>query len=201
MTMNFKDYVNKIDRAMSAPVTGDVVNIELDNIKVIKANVVEHSDKSVTLYLDNPSWNALDRHSLLRENVAKHKMAEFSLTFERNGERVNKKFLHQPPMEAAGITPDFVRNIAKSNTINHNMTEQGYKLKNASACLIETDQLPESDVTVFARNLSNTEARVTFECYFKKTDANRSRMFLESIDCSKNSKTAQHWSLQVKTGK
>jgi hypothetical protein len=126
-------------------------------------------------------------------------MAEFVLTFEREGQKVQKKFLHQPPMESAGITPDFVRNIAPANKISETMKEQGYKLRHAVASLVETDQLPESEVTVIARNPSATEARVTFECNFKKTDASRDRLFLETVDCSIKSDTAQYWSLPVKT--
>jgi len=196
--MNFLDYVAQVDRAMKAPVTGDVVNIELNSVTSVLATVVEHSDSSITIALDNPAWNLLDRNHLLSEGVAQQ-MAEFVLTFEREGQKIHKKFLHQPPMEAAGITQDFVRNIAKSNKIHETMKEQGYKLRHASASLVETDQLPESEVTVIARNPSNTEARVTFECNFKKTDQNRNRMFLETVDCSTKSETANYWSLPVKT--
>ena len=196
--MNFLDYVAQVDRAMKAPVTGDVVNIELNSVTSVLATVVEHSDKSVTIALDNPAWNLLDRNKLLSEG-ARQQMAEFVLTFEREGQKIQKKFLHQPPMEAAGITQDFVRNIAKSNNVHETMKEQGYKLRHAVASLVETDQLPESDVAVIARNPSNTEARVTFECNFKKTDSTRNRLFLETVDCSTKTNTAQYWSLPVKT--
>ena len=196
--MNFLDYVAQVDRAMKAPVTGDIVNIELDSVTSVLATVVEHSDKHVTIALDNPSWNLLDRNRLLSEGSAQQ-MAEFVLTFERDGNKVQKKFLHQPPMEAAGITPDFVRNIAPANKISETMKEQGYKLRHAVASLVETDQLPESEVTVIARNPSATEARVTFECNFKKTDQNRNKLFLETVDCSTKTDTAQYWSLPVKT--
>ena len=196
--MNFLDYVAQVDRAMKAPVTGDTVNIELDSVTSVLATVVEHSDKHVTIALDNPAWNLLDRSRLLSEGSAQQ-MAEFVLTFERQGQKIQKKFLHQPPMEAAGITPDFVRNIAPANKISETMKEQGYKLRHAVASLVETDQLPESEVTVIARNPSATEARVTFECNFKKTDASRDRLFLETVDCSIKSDTAQYWSLPVKT--
>ena len=196
--MNFLDYVAQVDRAMKAPVTGDIVNIEIDSVTSILATVVEHSDKHVTVALDNPSWNLLDRNRLLSEGSAQQ-MAEFVLTFERDGNKVQKKFLHQPPMEAAGITPDFVRNIAPANKISETMKEQGYKLRHAVASLVETDQLPESEVTVIARNPSATEARVTFECNFKKTDQNRNKLFLETVDCSTKTDTAQYWSLPVKT--
>lgn len=196
--MNFLDYVAQVDRAMKAPVTGDIVNIELDSVTSVLATVVEHSDKHVTVALDNPSWNLLDRNRLLSEGSAQQ-MAEFVLTFERDGNKVQKKFLHQPPMEAAGITPDFVRNIAPANKISETMKEQGYKLRHAVASLVETDQLPESEVTVIARNPSATEARVTFECNFKKTDQNRNKLFLETVDCSTKTDTAQYWSLSVKT--
>jgi hypothetical protein len=195
--MKFIDYVNQIDRAYKAPVTGDVVNIEIDSITSVLATVVEHSDNHVTLYLDNPAWNLLDRSHLLSEGT-RQQMAEFVLTFEREGQKIHKKFLHQPPMEAAGITQDFVRNIAKSNKIHETMKEQGYKLRHAVASLVETDQLPESEVTVIARNPSATEARVTFECVFKKTDSERTRLFLETVDCSNSNDTAQYWSLPVK---
>ena len=196
--MKFLDYVAQVDRAMKAPVTGDVVNIELDSVTSVLATVVEHSNNSVTVYLDNPAWNLLDRNRLLSEGSAQQ-MAEFVLTFERDGNKVQKKFLHQPPMEAAGITPDFVRNIAPANKISETMKEQGYKLRHAVASLVETDQLPESEVTVIARNPSATEARVTFECNFKKTDQNRNKLFLETVDCSTKTDTAQYWSLPVKT--
>jgi hypothetical protein len=196
--MNFLDYVAQVDRAMKAPVTGDVVNIELNSVTSVLATVVEHSDRHVTIALDNSAWNLLDRNRLLSEGVAQQ-MAEFVLTFEREGQKVQKKFLHQPPMESAGITPDFVRNIAPANKISETMKEQGYKLRHAVASLVETDQLPESEVTVIARNPSATEARVTFECNFKKTDASRNRLFLETVDCSIKSDTAQYWSLPVKT--
>lgn len=197
--MNFLDYVAQVDRAMKAPVTGDIVNIEIDSVTSVLATVVEHSDSSVTIAFDNPSWNLLDRNRLLSENSHRQQMAEFVLTFERDGSKVQKKFLHQPPMEAAGITQDFVRNIAKSNKVHETMAEQGYKLRHAVASLVETDQLPESDVTVIARNPSATEARVTFECNFKKTDQNRNKLFLETVDCSTKTDTAQYWSLPVKT--
>ena len=196
--MNFLDYVAQVDRAMKAPVTGDIVNIELDSVTSVLATVVEHSDKHVTIALDNPAWNLLDRSRLLSEGSAQQ-MAEFVLTFERQGQKIQKKFLHQPPMEAAGITPDFVRNIAPANKISETMKEQGYKLRHAVASLVETDQLPESEVTVIARNPSATEARVTFECNFKKTDQNRNKLFLETVDCSTKTDTAQYWSLPVKT--
>jgi len=195
--MNFRDYLATIERANNAPVSGDIVNIEIDSLKSVQATVVEHSDNSITIALDNPAWNMLDRHHLLSEGTAQ-KMAEFVLTFEKDGQKVQKKFLHQPPMEAAGITPDFVRNIAPANKINETMKEQGYKLRHASASLIETDQLPESEVTVIARNPSATEARVTFECVFKKADGDRSRLFLEGIDCSTSSDSANYWILPVK---
>ena len=196
--MNFLDYVAQVDRAMKAPVTGDVINIELNSVTSVLATVVEHSDTHVTVYLDNPAWNLLDRNKLLSEG-ARQQMAEFVLTFEKDGQKVHRKFLHQPPMEAAGITKEFVTNIAKSNKHHEVMKEQGYKLRHASASLVETDQLPESEVTVIARNPSATEARVTFECVFKKTDATRNRIFLETVDCSTKSDTAQYWSLPVKT--
>jgi hypothetical protein len=196
--MNFSDYLAKTERANNAPVTGDIINIEIDNLKSVQATVVEHTDKSVTVALDNPAWNMLDRNRLLSEGAAQQ-MAEFVLTFEREGQKIQKKFLHQPPMEAAGITPDFVRNIAPANKISETMKEQGYKLRHASASLVETDQLPESEVTVIARNPSATEARVTFECVFKKADSNRNKLFLESVDCSVKNDTAQYWSLPVKT--
>jgi len=195
--MNFRDYLATVERANNAPVSGDIVNIEIDSLKSVQATVVEHSDNSITIALDNPAWNMLDRHHLLSESTAQ-KMAEFVLTFEKDGQKVQKKFLHQPPMEAAGITPDFVRNIAPANKINETMKEQGYKLRHASASLIETDQLPESEVTVIARNPSATEARVTFECVFKKADSDRSRLFLEGIDCSTSSDSANYWILPVK---
>jgi len=196
--MNFSDYLAKTERANNAPVTGDIINIEIDNLKSVQATVVEHTEKSVTVALDNPAWNMLDRNRLLSEGAAQQ-MAEFVLTFEREGQKIQKKFLHQPPMEAAGITPDFVRNIAPANKISETMKEQGYKLRHASASLVETDQLPESEVTVIARNPSATEARVTFECVFKKADSNRNKLFLESVDCSVKNDTAQYWSLPVKT--
>ena len=194
--MSFRNYLAAVERSNNAPVTGDIVNIEIDSLKSVQASVVEHSDKTITVALDNAGWNMLDRHHLLSEGAAQQ-MAEFTLTFERNGEKVQKSFMHQPPMEAAGITQDFVRNIAKSNKVNETMVEQGYKLKHASASLVETDQLPESEVTVIARNPSNTQARVTFECVFKKADSNRSRLFLEGIDCSTASDTAKYWTLPV----
>ena len=194
--MSFRDYLAVVERSNNAPVTGDIVNIEIDSLKSVQASVVEHSDKTITVALDNAGWNMLDRHHLLSEG-ATQQMAEFVLTFERNGEKVQKSFMHQPPMEAAGITQDFVRNIAKSNKVNETMVEQGYKLRHASASLVETDQLPESEVTVIARNPSATEARVTFECVFKKADSNRSRLFLEGIDCSTASDTAKYWTLPV----
>ena len=194
--MSFRDYLSAVERANNAPITGDIVNIEIDSLKSVQASVVEHSDKTITVALDNAGWNMLDRHHLLSEG-ATQQMAEFVLTFERNGEKVQKSFMHQPPMEAAGITQDFVRNIAKSNKVNETMVEQGYKLRHASASLVETDQLPESEVTVIARNPSATEARVTFECVFKKADSNRSRLFLEGIDCSTASDTAKYWTLPV----
>jgi len=195
--MNFRDYLKTVERANNAPVTGDVINIEIDSLRSVQASVVEHTDKTVTISLDNPAWNMLDRHNLLSEGAVQQ-MAEFVLTFERNGEKVQKSFLHQPPMESAGITPDFVRNIAPANKISETMKEQGYKLKHAVASLVETDQLPESEVTVIARNPSATEARVTFECTFKKTDAKRSKLFLEGVDCSTTSETASYWILPVK---
>lgn len=195
--MNFRDYLKSVERANNAPVTGDIVNIEIDSLRSVQASVVEHTDNSIKLYLDNAAWNMLDRHHLLSEGAAQQ-MAEFVLTFERDGEKVQKSFLHQPPMEAAGITQDFVRNIAKANKINETMVEQGYKLRHAVASLVETDQLPESDVTVIAINPSATEARVTFECSFKRTDAKRSKLFLEGVDCSRNSETANYWILPVK---
>jgi len=195
--MNFRDYLTAVERSNNAPVTGDIINIEIDSLKSVRASVVEHTDNSVTVALDNNAWNMLDRHNLLSEGAAQM-MAEFVLTFEREGQKIQKKFLHQPPMEAAGITPDFVRNIAPANKISETMKEQGYKLRHAVASLVETDQLPESEVTVIARNPSATEARVTFECSFKKTDANRSRLFLEGIDCSDTSETANYWILPVK---
>ena len=195
--MSFRDYLAVVERSNNAPVTGDIVNIEIDSLKSVQASVVEHSDKTITVALDNAGWNMLDRHHLLSEG-ATQQMAEFVLTFERDGEKVQKSFMHQPPMEAAGITQDFVRNIAKSNKVNETMVEQGYKLKHASASLVETDQLPESEVTVIARNPSATEARVTFECAFKKADRNRSRLFLENVDCSTPSETAKYWTLPVK---
>ena len=195
--MSFRDYLAVVERSNNAPVTGDIVNIEIDSLKSVQASVVEHSDKTITVALDNAGWNMLDRHHLLSEG-ATQQMAEFVLTFERDGEKVQKSFMHQPPMEAAGITQDFVRNIAKSNKVNETMVEQGYKLKHASASLVETDQLPESEVTVIARNPSATEARVTFECAFKKADSNRSKLFLEGIDCSTTSDTAKYWTLPVK---
>jgi hypothetical protein len=195
--MNFRDYLTAVERSNNAPVTGDIINIEIDSLKSVRASVFEHTDNSVTVALDNNAWNMLDRHNLLSEGAAQM-MAEFVLTFEREGQKIQKKFLHQPPMEAAGITPDFVRNIAPANKISETMKEQGYKLRHAVASLVETDQLPESEVTVIARNPSATEARVTFECSFKKTDANRSRLFLEGIDCSKTSETANYWILPVR---
>ena len=195
--MNFRNYLAAVERSNNAPVTGDIVNIEIDSLKSVQASVVEHSDKTITVALDNAGWNMLDRHHLLSEG-ATQQMAEFVLTFERDGEKVQKSFMHQPPMEAAGITQDFVRNIAKSNKVNETMVEQGYKLKHASASLVETDQLPESEVTVIARNPSATEARVTFECVFKKTDSARSRLFLEAVDCSRSTDTTNYWSLPVK---
>ena len=196
--MNFRDYLKTVERANNAPVTGDVINIEIDSLRSVQASVVEHTDKTVTIALDNPAWNMLDRHNLLSEGAVQQ-MAEFVLTFERNGEKVQKSFLHQPPMEAAGITPDFVRNIAPANKISETMKEKGYKLRHAVASLVETDQLPESEVTVIARNPSATEARVTFECTFKKTDAKRSKLFLEGVDCSTVSETANYWILPVKS--
>jgi hypothetical protein len=195
--MNFRDYLASVERANNAPVSGDIVNIEIDSLKSVQASVVEHTDNSITVALDNNAWNMLDRHNLLSEGAAQM-MAEFVLTFEREGQKVQKKFLHQPPMESAGITPDFVRNIAPANKISETMKEQGYKLRHAVASLVETDQLPESEVTVIARNPSATEARVTFECAFKKADSNRSRLFLEGIDCSQKSDTANYWILPVK---
>jgi len=195
--MNFRDYLASVERANNAPVNGDIVNIEIDSMKSVQASVVEHTDTSITIALDNPAWNLLDRHNLLSEG-ATQKMAEFVLTFEKDGEKIQKKFLHQPPMEAAGITQDFVRNIAPANKVNETMKEQGYKLRYASASLVETDQLPESEVTVIARNPSATEARVTFECVFKKADSSRNRLFLEGIDCSISNESANYWSLPVK---
>ena len=195
--MNFRDYLTAVERANNAPVTGDIINIEIDSLKSVRASVVEHTDNSVTVALDNAAWNMLDRYNLLSESAAQM-MAEFVLTFEREGQKVQKKFLHQPPMEAAGITPDFVRNIAPANKISETMKEQGYKLRHAVASLVETDQLPESEVTVIARNPSATEARVTFECSFKKTDAKRGKLFLEGIDCSNTNETANYWILPVK---
>ena len=38
--MNFLDYVAQVDRAMKAPVTGDIVNIELDSVTSVLATVV-----------------------------------------------------------------------------------------------------------------------------------------------------------------
>jgi hypothetical protein len=196
--MSFKDYFNQVDRQYKAPVTGDVVNFEINKVKSISASVVEHTDNSVTVLLDHVAWQQMDQMRLLSEGAA-HTVAEFVLEFERNGEKVHKKFMHQPPMEAAGITQDFVRNIAKANPVHETMVEQGYKLKRAEARLVETDQLPESDVNVIARGPNSTEARVTFECVFTKTDASRKRMFLETYDCANSQ--GQFWSLPVRTGK
>jgi hypothetical protein len=195
--MSFKDYFYQIDRAKKAPVTGDAVNFEINSVKVVKSSVVEHTHNSITVLLDDVAWNELDQMHLLSEGAAQQ-MAEFTLMFERDGQRIHKKFLHQPPMESAGITADFVRNIAKSNQVHSQMATEGYKLKKAEARLIETDQLPESEVAVTVVNPQGKHAKVTFECHFKKTTADRSRMFLESYDCT-STDAANHWSLPVKT--
>jgi hypothetical protein len=197
--MKFTDYVRQIDRSLKAPVTGDTVNFEINSVQSVAATVVEHTDTSVTVLLDDKAWKTFDQLQLLSEGAA-HRMAEFTLEFERNGEKVQKKFMHQPPMEAAGITKDFVRNIAKSNGIHETMVGEGYKLKKAEARLVETDQLPESEVTVIARNQTLEQAHVTFECVFKKTDKNRNRLFLETYDCS-NTTSGNYWSLPVKIWK
>jgi ABC-type sugar transport system ATPase subunit len=195
--MSFKDYFHQIDRAKKAPVTGDTVNFEINSVQIVKSTVVEHNQNSITVLLDDFAWNMLDQLHLLSEGTAQQ-MAEFTLIFERDGKQVHKKFLHQPPMEAAGITQDFVRNIAKSNNIHSQMATEGYKLKKAEARLIETDQLPESEVAVTVLNPELKHAKVVFECHFKKTTADRSRMFLESHDCTCTT-AANHWSLPVKT--
>jgi len=196
--MSFKDYFNQTYRASVAPVTGDVVNFEINKIHLIASTVVEHTQDSVTVLLDENAWKYMDQMQFLSEGNTQ-KMAEFVLEFHRGSEKVHKKFMHQPPMEAAGITADFVRNIAKSNSVHEQMAAEGYKLKKAEARLVETDQLPESEVTVFARNPANEQARVTFECHFTKTTPERPRMFLESYDCSVKQALANHWSLPVKT--
>lgn len=196
--MKFQDYFNKVNREYAAPVTGDTVYFEINRVKAVSVPVVEHSEKSITVQLDEETWNRFDSMKLLSENSARP-MAEFVLTFEREGEKVHKKFLHQPPMEAAGITQDFVRNIAKSNRVHEAMVEQGYKLRRAEAKLVETDQLPESEVHVVARGPEMREARVTFECVFSKTDQDRKRLFLETYDCN-SSNSGQFWSLPVVTG-
>jgi hypothetical protein len=196
--MKFQDYFNQVDREYKAPVTGDVVNFEINSVKSISAPVVEHTDSRVVVQVDERAWKLLDQHRLISEATAQQ-MAEFVLTFERNGEKIHKKFLHQPPMEAAGITQDFVRNIAKANPMHETMVEQGYKLKRAEAKLVETDQLPESDVNVLVRNPQNTEARVTFECVFRKSTSDRARTFLETYDCSEKA-AGNYWSLPVNTG-
>lgn len=195
--MNFINYLKEIERETAAPTTGDVLNFEINNVKLISAPVVEHSDSSVTVDVSDDAWKIMDELHLISEGQ-NQKMAEFVLTFERNGEKVNKKFIHQPPMESAGITQDFVRNIAKSNKIHEMMKTEGYKLRHASAKLIETDLLPENEIGVIVRNPTNEMAKVTFECVFKKVDSNRKRMFFESIDCTKE-KANRYWSLSVKS--
>lgn len=195
--MKFTDYLTQVERSHNAPVTGDTVNFEINSVKSISATVVEHTNNTVTVLLDDVAWKQMDNMHLLSEG-ARQQMAEFTLTFERDGNQVHKKFMHQPPMEAAGITQDFVRNIAKSNRVHETMCGEGYKLRRAEARIVETDQLPESEVVVIARNQSATEARVTFECVYKKTTSDRNRMFLESYDCT-SAKSANHWSLPVKT--
>jgi hypothetical protein len=197
--MKFGEYLKIVERQQFAPVTGDVVVFEINNVNAISASVVEHTDSTITVDLDEKSWKKMDGMGLLSEGQ-RQKMAEFVLTFERDGEQMHRTFMHQPPMESAGITQDFVRNIAKSNPMHETMVEQGYKLRKAEAKLVETDQLPESDVTVIARNPTATEARVTFECHYRKTTSARTRMFVESYDCSRKSKQANYWSLPVKTG-
>lgn len=194
----FADYYTQIDRLHRGPVTGDTVNFEFNSVKSLSATVVEHTDKTVTVLLDDTAWKLLDKMRLLSEGQVQQ-MAEFVLEFERNGEKVHKKFMHQPPMEAAGITQDFVRNIAKANAVHETMVGQGYKLRAAEAKLVETDQLPESEVHVIAKNNAGTQAKVTFECYFKKTENFNSKLFLETYDCSLENKSGKTWSLPVRT--
>ncbi|MQT61493.1 hypothetical protein GHO41_29655, partial [Pseudomonas sp. FSL R10-0399] len=54
--MKFTDYVKQVDRALKAPVTGDTVNFEINSVKSISATVVEHTDSSVTVLLDDTAW-------------------------------------------------------------------------------------------------------------------------------------------------
>jgi ribosomal protein S27AE len=65
--MDFRKYILEADRMMSGPVTGDDFDFQVNESLSIECAVVEHTDDSYTVEVDEAAWNMLKEMDLVSE--------------------------------------------------------------------------------------------------------------------------------------
>ena len=62
---NFKQYLAESERALSGPVTEDLIDLQINEVLCIESEVLEHDDVSVTILADDEAMNILDSLGML----------------------------------------------------------------------------------------------------------------------------------------
>jgi hypothetical protein len=65
--MDFRKYILETDRMLSAPVTGDEFDFQINEALSIECAIVEHTDDSYTIEVDETAWNLLKEADLVSE--------------------------------------------------------------------------------------------------------------------------------------
>jgi hypothetical protein len=65
--MDFRKYILETQRAMEAPVTGDDFDFQINETLSIECEIVEHSDNTFVIGLDEKAWDLLKEAELVSE--------------------------------------------------------------------------------------------------------------------------------------
>ena len=65
--MNFRKYIEETDRMLIAPVTGDDFDFQINESLSIECEVVEHTEDSYIIAVDNAAWKMLESAGIIAE--------------------------------------------------------------------------------------------------------------------------------------
>lgn len=72
---SFKQYLAESERALSGPVTEDLIDLQINEVFCIESEILEHDDVSVTILADDEAMNILDSLGMLVDEAESSKLS------------------------------------------------------------------------------------------------------------------------------
>lgn len=133
--MSLRKYIEETQRKNEAPVTGDEFDFQINESLNIECEIVEHSDDSYVVAVDELAYSMLEEIGLLSEEINEDTV-NYAVEYSVEGSDDDQtNILRVIPVEVGNkvMYPEYIRTSLEKHPINKEMKQQGYRPKRTRA--------------------------------------------------------------------